>query len=62
MMGIITPEPTLRAQALPFLPFLAGASFSFACDSFSAKTCLTHFCSSIRKARITRIRVHLAHR
>merc|ERR1719206_1636782 len=45
----------------PFLPFF-GALVSLACDTFSAKTCLTHFCSSIRNARTTRVRTHVAQR
>merc|ERR1719384_2122899 len=34
---------------------------SLVADIFSAKTCFTHFCSSMRKARTMRILTHLAH-
>lgn len=34
-------------------------SFSLAWDNFSAKTCFTHFCSSMRKARTMRVRTQL---
>merc|ERR1719263_2593657 len=48
-------------HAFPFF-FLGASSLVFVCDIFSAKTCFTHFCSSIKKALTTRVRTQAAQR
>merc|ERR1719272_88587 len=57
---MVPPVSASAPQAFDFLPFLVGVSFE--AEIFSARTCFTHFCSSMRKARITRVRVHPAQR
>merc|ERR1719221_1145312 len=51
----------VRPQFLAFFFLPAGASSFFCCEIFSARTCFTHFCSSIRKARRTRFRTQRPH-
>merc|ERR1740123_90906 len=52
---------TLRLS-LPVPPLRAVQFLAFFCwEIFSARTCFTHFCSSIRKARRTRFRTQVPH-
>merc|ERR1719440_251144 len=62
LYGTIHLDASIMLQFF-FLPFLLPpSSLVFDWDIFSASTCFTHFCSSMRKARITRVRVQRAQR